>query len=59
MALKSDTTTRILVEVVNGEKPKTPDNEEMRKFREDVTRDVVKMRADGKEVDIQQEVPSI
>ena len=59
MALKSDTTTRILVEVVNGEKPRIPDDEEMKKFREDVTRDIVKMRADGIEIEIQQEVPSI
>ena len=59
MALTSDTTTRILVEVVNGQKPSIPDDDEMKIFREDVTRDVVKMRADGKEIDIAQEVPSI
>ncbi len=59
MALKSDTITRIEVEVLNGEKPSIPDNAERKKFREDVTRDIAKMRADGKEIDIQQEVPDI
>ncbi len=59
MALMSDTTTRILVEVTNGQKPSIPDTDEMKRFRENVTRDVVKMRAAGVRIDIQQEVPDI
>ncbi len=59
MTLTSDTTTRILVEVVNGQKPAIPDTEEMKAFREGVTRDVVEMRAAGVEIDIQSEIPSI
>ena len=50
---------RCLQCVTNGETPENPDTPEEAEFREELARDIAKMRAKGITIEIPNEIPSI
>lgn len=55
--LLSDDITRILLEVVQGKAPATPDTPDQAVFREKLEEEVAQLKADGKVIEVPFEMP--
>ena len=57
--IHSDEVSRMLLEITLGKEPAVPDDEEHAEMRAQLQKECDQIRADGYEVDIQFEIPSL